>query len=116
MNFRAFGILIYLIYFLITKIPQRNRLKKLSETDPAKGSAISHDQVKKAFHRVLAISGVKVETEGLENIPDEPVLFVGNHNSYFDILVTETTYLGLGFGLYVPWLLFQKSKLIVFVN
>ena len=76
MNFRAFGILIYLIYFLITKIPQRNRLKKLSETDPEKGSAISHDQVKKAFRRVLSISGVKVETEGLENIPDEPVLFV----------------------------------------
>ena len=89
MNFRAFGILIYLIYFLITKIPQRNRLKKLSETDPEKGSAISHDQVKKAFRRVLSISGVKVETEGLENIPEEPVLFVGNHNSYFDILVTE---------------------------
>ena len=25
---------------------------------------------------------------GLENVPDEPVLFIGNHRSYFDILLT----------------------------
>ena len=89
MNFRAFGILIYLISFLITTTPERKHLKELAKTDPQKASEIAHSKVKKAFHRVLRISGVKVETDGMENIPDEPVLFVGNHNSYFDILVTE---------------------------
>lgn len=91
MNFRAFRILIYLIYFLIATTPERSRLKELAKTDPEKASEIAHKQVKKAFHRVLSVAGVKIETDGLENIPNEPVLFVGNHNSYFDILVTEET-------------------------
>ena len=39
---------------------------------------------------ILRIAGVKIEVSGLDNIPDEACLYVGNHNSYFDILVTET--------------------------
>lgn len=35
----------------------------------------------------LEITKSTVETEGLENIPDEPVVFVGNHTSYADIVV-----------------------------
>ena len=35
------------------------------------------------------ISGVKLEVNGLDNIPDgQAVLFVGNHISFFDIIVT----------------------------
>ena len=35
------------------------------------------------------ISGVKLEVNGLDNIPDDQaVLFVGNHISFFDIIVT----------------------------
>lgn len=38
---------------------------------------------------VILISGVKLEVNGYENIPkDRAVLFVGNHNSYYDIIVT----------------------------
>ena len=37
---------------------------------------------------ILKICKVEVQAEGLENIPkDEAVLFVGNHRSYFDIVV-----------------------------
>ena len=37
---------------------------------------------------ILKICKVEVHAEGLENIPkDEAVLFVGNHRSYFDIVV-----------------------------
>lgn len=37
-----------------------------------------------------------VEVRGYENIPqDRPVLYVGNHRSYFDILVGYTTVPGL---------------------
>ena len=37
---------------------------------------------------VWHVSGVKLTTIGLENIPDDqPVLFVGNHLSYFDIVI-----------------------------
>ena len=40
------------------------------------------------FRSILKISGVDATVIGEENIPDEPVLFIGNHRSYFDILLT----------------------------
>ena len=44
--------------------------------------------VKGKLKKILKICKVEVEAEGLENIPkDEAVLFVGNHRSYFDIVV-----------------------------
>ena len=40
--------------------------------------------------------GVTYEVQGLENIPaDRAVLYVGNHRSYFDILVGYVTVPGL---------------------
>ncbi len=44
--------------------------------------------VQYAFRLIIWISGVKVTVIGEENIPDEPVLFAGNHRSYFDIVLT----------------------------
>lgn len=90
MNLRAFCILVYVIYYIIVTTPQRRRLREMAETDPAESSRLSHLSVKKAFRMILRIAGVKIEVSGLDNIPDEACLYVGNHNSYFDILVTET--------------------------
>ena len=90
MNLRAFCILVYVIYYIIVTTPQRRRLREMAETDPAESSRLSHLAVKKAFRTILRIAGVKIEVSGLDNIPDEACLYVGNHNSYFDILVTET--------------------------
>lgn len=39
------------------------------------------------FRTILAIAGTKITVKGKENIPDEAALFVGNHRSYFDILI-----------------------------
>ena len=41
-----------------------------------------------AFKVILVLSGVHLTVIGEENVPDEPVLFIGNHRSYFDILLT----------------------------
>ncbi|MXP78653.1 1-acylglycerol-3-phosphate O-acyltransferase [Lachnospiraceae bacterium WCA-9-b2] len=41
-----------------------------------------------AFRGLLWITGVEVTVIGEENVPDEPVLFIANHRSYFDILLT----------------------------
>ena len=42
-----------------------------------------------AFRVVLFIAGTDVIVKGEENVPkDEPVLYIGNHRSYFDILIT----------------------------
>ena len=40
------------------------------------------------FRLMLKVAGVEVTVIGEENVPDEPVLFIGNHRSYFDILLT----------------------------
>ena len=40
---------------------------------------------------VYKICGVSVTTIGLENVPDdEPVLFVANHQSFFDVIIGYT--------------------------
>ena len=42
-----------------------------------------------AFRWCLRLAGTKVIVRGEENVPkDEPVLYIGNHRSYFDILIT----------------------------
>lgn len=44
--------------------------------------------VQGAFKCILFIGGIKTRVIGRERIPkDEPVLFVGNHKSYFDIVI-----------------------------
>lgn len=42
-----------------------------------------------AFKVILFLSGTHVTVIGEENVPtDKPVLYIGNHRSYFDILIT----------------------------
>ena len=43
------------------------------------------------FRFLLSFVGVTGEVGGKENIHEEACLFVGNHNSYFDILVAYVT-------------------------
>lgn len=52
--------------------------------------------VQAAFKLFLCITGTKLTVIGEENIPkDTAVLYVGNHRSYFDILVTYSRCPGL---------------------
>lgn len=89
MNIRSLRTLLYVSYFLISTTPARARLKKLAETDPEESARLSHQYVKKALRRLLRIAGVKVEVSGLDKIPEEACLYVGNHSSYYDIIVAE---------------------------
>ncbi|MDD6156792.1 MAG: lysophospholipid acyltransferase family protein [Lachnospiraceae bacterium] len=42
-----------------------------------------------AFRSILFIGGIKVNVTGCENVPEnEAVLYIGNHRSIFDIIVT----------------------------
>ena len=42
-----------------------------------------------AFRVIMFICGVKLTVIGEENVPkDVPVLYIGNHRSYFDIIIT----------------------------
>ncbi len=44
--------------------------------------------VQAAFKLMLFVAGTDITVIGEENIPDEPVLYIANHRSYFDILLT----------------------------
>ena len=47
--------------------------------------------VQGAFKGILFLAGVKTTVIGAENIPtDEPVLFIGNHRGFFDIVISYT--------------------------
>lgn len=46
--------------------------------------------MKIVFSVINFLSGAKVKYIGLEKIPDGPVLYVANHESFFDVLLTLT--------------------------
>lgn len=84
------------IGFLIFSVGILRKQKQLGKKNRDKMEQESIETVRKVFRFILRISGVTVTVKGLENIPrDQPVLYVGNHRSYFDILVGYTTVPGL---------------------
>ncbi|MDO4633828.1 MAG: lysophospholipid acyltransferase family protein [Eubacteriales bacterium] len=45
--------------------------------------------VQGVFRLILWETGAKIDVIGYENVPkDQPVLYIGNHRSYFDVLLT----------------------------
>jgi len=70
------GIPILLIEWLIGKINPRAR------------DISSLRMVQGIFKFILWVTGAKIDYIGHENVPkDQAVLYVGNHSSYFDILL-----------------------------
>jgi len=55
--------------------------------DKKKKDELSLRIVQWGFRTILGIAGTEITVIGKENIPDEAVLYVGNHRSYFDILL-----------------------------
>ena len=91
MNLRAVRTLFYIIFYIIFSTPTRIRLRKMAETDPHKSNEIAGEKIRNVMKKLLEISGSEVEVDGLENIPEEACLYVGNHSSYFDIIVLGAT-------------------------
>lgn len=79
------------IGFLVFSAGLLHKLKVLGRRDQDKMERESLRIVRKMFRFILRISGVKITVKGMENVPSGPVLYVGNHRSYFDILVGYTT-------------------------
>ncbi len=85
-----------LILFLIFSIPLLIYEHFLGKKEPQKRNWQCLRIVQFMFRLLLRISGVSYTVEGLENIPkDRAVLYVGNHRSYFDILIGYVTVPGL---------------------
>lgn len=81
----------WFIYFWLYLILTWPKLKHAQRLD-ASGDLDARDRVvgpviQRWARSLLRTAGVTVQVSGLENIPDEPVVFVPNHQSYFDIPV-----------------------------
>ena len=85
---RFICIVIYLVVYLILSIPVFFVEWLIGKKNRQMRDLSSLRIVQWGFKCILKIAGVDATVIGLENIPDEPVLFVGNHRSYFDILLT----------------------------
>lgn len=76
------------VLFLILSIPLLIAEWIIGKFNPEKKGYTSLRIVQNVFKFILKMTGVHVTVIGEENIPDEPVLFIGNHRSFFDILLT----------------------------
>lgn len=83
---RLFIALLFLLVFFIISIPLFLIEYIIGRFNHRAMVASSQWIVVRAFHVILFISGVKRTVLGLENIPkNEPVLYIANHRSYFDV-------------------------------
>lgn len=85
---RFIFVVIFLITYLILSIPVFFIEWLIGKCNRNARDYSSLRIVQWGFKIILKITGVKVTVIGEENVPDEPVLFIGNHRSFFDILLT----------------------------
>lgn len=77
------------VMFLILAIPIMIVEWIIGKFSPETRSQRSMAIIKFVFRLLLLEAGTKVTVLGEENVPtDIPVLYIGNHRSYFDILIT----------------------------
>lgn len=86
--FRFICVAVFLISFLILSIPVFLVEWIIGKWNPKLRDYSSLRIVQWGFKVILKITDVRTTVIGEENIPDEPVLFIGNHRSFFDILLT----------------------------
>ena len=86
--FRFIFVAFFLILYLILSIPVFFVEWLIGKFNPHARDISSLRIVQWGFKVILKMTGVEVTVIGEENVPDEPVLFIGNHRSFFDILLT----------------------------
>ena len=86
---RLLLVLFTLVGFLIFSYPFLVAQVSLGKKDPHARDLETIKVVRSVFKVLLKLAGVTVTVKGAENIPeDTAVLYVGNHRSYFDIIIT----------------------------
>lgn len=79
----------FLFWFLVLGSPLLVAEWIIGKFNPDVKSRSSLAIVNWAFRMVIRLAGVKVIAKGEERIPkDSAVLYVGNHRSYFDVILT----------------------------
>lgn len=81
--------LLFAVLFLILSIPVLFVEWIIGKFNKQAADISQLRNVQWAFRVILFICGTKLTVIGEENVPkDQPVLYVGNHKSYFDIIIT----------------------------
>ena len=87
------AVLAHVLFFLtLGSLYYRRKVETIQ--DPKKRAEYTLPLVQGIFRKILKTAHVTVEVEGMENLTsipkDEGVLFVGNHRSYFDVIIAYT--------------------------
>lgn len=85
---RVICVVIFLVLYFICSIPIFLAEWIIGKISPHAKDYSSLRIVQWGLKAVLWLSGTSVTVIGEENIPDEAALFIGNHRSYFDIVIT----------------------------
>lgn len=93
---RLILIAIFLILYFIIGLPVLGIEWLIGKISPKAADISQLRIVQSAFSFILFLSGTKLTVIGEENVPkNEPVLYIGNHRSYFDIVITYARCPGL---------------------
>ena len=90
---KAIIILLYVILAVILCLPYHLYLWILSKTNKYKSWHKSWRFVRGFFRSVLKLAGTNIDIKGFDNLSkvpsDKGILFIGNHRSYFDIIILQ---------------------------
>lgn len=88
---RFITIILFLVLYSIISLPVYLIVNIIGRFNPMAKSKVSQRFVVGGFKIILWLSSTTVITKGAENVPqDIPVLYVGNHRSYYDIATCYT--------------------------
>ena len=81
---------LWAVCYLVLSIPLLIVLKLMNKKHPQKAARIAFGAVRWIFGMIVMTAGIRLTVNGKEKIPDGPCLYIANHQSLFDILVTQT--------------------------
>ncbi|MCI5650139.1 MAG: lysophospholipid acyltransferase family protein [Fusicatenibacter sp.] len=85
-------VVILVILYLVLTLPILLFLWLIGLKKPHVRDVVTRAMIRWIFRVILFVSGVKVTVKGLDQLPkDQAMLYIGNHRSYFDILLTYAT-------------------------
>lgn len=86
---RSFLVVLFIVLVGILSLPLYLVVFIIGKFDERKKAAVTQKIVGVALRAIMLISGVKLDVQGIENVPkDEAVLYIANHRGYFDTVVT----------------------------
>lgn len=87
---------IFLLFYFLISLPMYALIPLVAKVDQNRADRMAQGSVCWALRIVLKLSGSSVDVSGNELIPqNEPVVYIANHQSYFDIVSTYPYVVGI---------------------